>query len=84
MYLSLEAAQLPARVDAGEKVEDVLVEERIARLDRRVHGHAVPLGVEQVPGQMDAARPEERAVDRVPAFHAVEVRLQAVVGQVIA
>ena len=45
--LLAEAVQLPARIDLRQEREHVFIEERVARLDRAVHRHAVALGVEQ-------------------------------------
>src|SRR5438105_12335386 len=63
----LEAAHFPARVQPGEEVEDFLVEERIARLDRGVHGDAVTLGAHEQTWQMGTAAYINRSVKGVPA-----------------
>ena len=78
-----EAAQLPARVQPGQEGEHVLVEERIARLDRGVHGHAVALGAEQQARQHDAGPEVKRAVERVPAAGALQVQAQVGVGNLL-
>src|SRR5262249_26793932 len=44
--LVAQAAQLPARVQPRQESEHVLVEKWVTSLDRRVHRHAVALGVQ--------------------------------------
>ena len=78
----MKPLQLPARVQPGQEIEHVLVQEGVARLHRGVHGHAVALGVEQMPGQVDADAQVERPVKRVPAAHAVQVDAQVGIGDV--
>ena len=61
--------QLPLRVDAGEEADHVLVEERVARLDGRVHRHAVALRGEKHAVEHDAGAERQRPVERVPPRH---------------
>src|SRR4029453_9902540 len=71
--LVAQSAHLPAWMDTGEEVEDLLVEKRVPRLDRRVHCRPVPLETEKMPGKMDARRPIRTLVQRVPGPEAFEI-----------
>src|SRR5205814_9075604 len=41
----LKAAQFPSRVNAGQEAKDVFIEERVTRLDGRMHGYVVAFGL---------------------------------------
>src|SRR5690242_8170910 len=62
-----QAAYFPVRMNPGQEIEDLLVEKRVTRLHRGVHGHAVALEAEQLPRQVNAAGPVQRTIERVPA-----------------
>ena len=60
----------------ARKVEDVLIQERVSNLHGGVHCHAIPFGLKQVPGQIDACGNPDAPVQRVPPPGAVYVELQ--------
>jgi hypothetical protein len=80
--LVAETAQFPARGQAGQERDQVLVQEGIARLDGGVHGHAVAAQAEQQAGQVDSQAEVERLVERVPAAQPRQVQPQVGVGDV--
>src|SRR5215469_12190722 len=59
-----------------QKIEDILVEEWIAHLDRRVHGDAVAFCLEKVAGQKNAGRNPHSTVHRMPTPGAFERKIQ--------
>ena len=61
-----------------------LVEEWVARLDTIGHGHAVALLAEQEPRELNFVAEIERAVERMPAAHAIEVEAEILVSHVAA
>ena len=65
----------------GER-DDVLVEERVARLHAVGHGHAVALLAEQQARQLHLVAEIERAVQRMPTPHALEVEVEVLIGDV--
>ena len=75
-----QPAQLVLRRDRGAERDHVVVQERIPRLDRRVHRHPVALAQEQETGQHDLVADVERLVQRMPARKAVVGEVQVVVG----
>jgi hypothetical protein len=71
-----KSAQLPLRVQARDEVEDLFIEEGVTHFHRRVHGHAVAFGLEQVPGQRNPRGNPDAAVEWVPLFGAIEGELE--------
>ena len=55
-----ESAQLPARMQFGGEIENVLIEERVTNFDRRMHRHAVALGLQEMARQQTRAPPSKR------------------------
>ncbi len=84
IHFSVMPAQLVFRRDPRAEGDHVVVEERVAGLDRRIHGDAVALGDHQETGQHDLVADVERLVERMPALDAVVGDVEVGVGTVIA
>ena len=65
-HLSVNPCSLYSGAIERAERDHVVVEERVPRLDRRVHRHAVPLGEQQQAGQHHLVADVERLVQRVP------------------
>src|SRR2546425_12205740 len=63
----------------GQELEDVFVQERVTVLDRRMHGDAITLGLQKQARQHDAAAKINRAIEGVPARHALSINPQIVI-----
>ena len=66
------------------EVDHVVVEERVAGLDRGIHRDAVPLGDHQEAGEHHLVADVERLVERMPAADPVVGDVEVGVGAVIA
>ena len=72
--------QFQIGIDSGQEIEHVVVEERIAHLDRLAHRDPVAFETEQLPGKMNLGGPEGGPVYRVPASGPAEIRLDRCIG----
>ena len=63
-------------MQSGQKIEDLFIEERISNLHRGMHRDTIALGLKQVSGQSNARCDPDAAVQRMPAFGAVQRNLQ--------
>src|SRR5262249_15893639 len=68
--LVAHATEFPARVQPGQECEHLFIEERIARLDRRVHGYSVTFCLQQQAGEHDPGAEIQPPVDRVQTAQA--------------
>src|SRR5580692_9611270 len=69
-------AEFPNWIQAGQKIEDLLIEERIPNLHGGMHGDTVPFALQEMSGQGDACRHPYAAIQRMPAFGALQWHLQ--------
>src|SRR5580704_16474613 len=67
-----KSAELPTWVEFRQKIEDLLVEERISDLHRGVHRNTIPFGLEQVSSQSDTCCDPDTPIQRMPAFGAFQ------------
>ena len=82
-YLSLEAStKLPSWMDARGERDHLLVKKRVTRLHAVHHGHAVALLAQQQSRKVDFVAKIERAIERMPARHALNIEVKILIGYI--